>query len=239
MPPHALSAVSKPPLPAVLECPGAHNGCQCLPLREPTQVALPKAFAVLTPSLAAFLPPPAGGLVYVSDRVGEHDFSLLRRLVLPDGSVLRCLLPGRPTADCLFRDVSRDHQTVLKVRCGVHTKVRSGEVWCRGGASLLLPRARLSGPGGAIMVSRSICPALWPPQPNRPPLSLLPQIWNLNSVTGVVGLFNMQASWEERWWCCRGGVGVSNLQGHAPVWLGVCVPTPAHCIIHTGGLPHG
>lgn len=30
--------------------------------------------------------PLPGGLVYVSDRVGEHDFSLLRRLVLPDGS---------------------------------------------------------------------------------------------------------------------------------------------------------
>ena len=29
---------------------------------------------------------PAGGLVYVSDRVGEHDFAVLRRLVLPDGS---------------------------------------------------------------------------------------------------------------------------------------------------------
>ncbi|PRW56188.1 raffinose synthase [Chlorella sorokiniana] len=28
----------------------------------------------------------SGGMVYTSDRVGEHDFSLLRRLVLPDGS---------------------------------------------------------------------------------------------------------------------------------------------------------
>lgn len=57
----------------------------------------------------------SGGMVYVSDRVGEHDFELLRRLVLPDGSVLRCLLPGRPTADCLFQDVSRNKRTVLKV----------------------------------------------------------------------------------------------------------------------------
>ncbi|KAL4457908.1 hypothetical protein ABPG75_012773 [Micractinium tetrahymenae] len=80
----------------------------------------------------------SGGLVYVSDRVGEHDFSLLRRLVLPDGSVLRCRQPGRPTADCLFVDVSRDCQSVLK-------------------------------------------------------------IWNLNSVTGLVGLFNVQGStWAVR-----------------------------------------
>ena len=27
---------------------------------------------------------------------------------LPHGAVLRCLLPGRPTADCLFQDVNHD-----------------------------------------------------------------------------------------------------------------------------------
>lgn len=31
-------------------------------------------------------------------------------------AVLRCRQPGRPTADCLFADVSRDQQSVLKVR---------------------------------------------------------------------------------------------------------------------------
>lgn len=51
----------------------------------------------------------------MSDRVGHHDFGILRRLVLPDGSVLRCQQPGRPTADCLFADVARDGKTVLKV----------------------------------------------------------------------------------------------------------------------------
>ncbi len=39
----------------------------------------------------------SGGPVYVSDRPGVHDFALLRRVVMPDGSVLRPLLPGRPT----------------------------------------------------------------------------------------------------------------------------------------------
>jgi raffinose synthase len=57
----------------------------------------------------------SGGPVYVSDRPGRHDFALLRRLVLPDGAVLRARLPGRPTADCLFADVSRDGATALKV----------------------------------------------------------------------------------------------------------------------------
>jgi raffinose synthase len=56
-----------------------------------------------------------GCAVYVSDAPGKHDAELLRRLVLPSGAVLRALLPGRPTADCLFADVARDGRTALKV----------------------------------------------------------------------------------------------------------------------------
>ena len=56
-----------------------------------------------------------GSPVYVSDKPGEHDAELLRRLVLPDGSVLRAVLPGRPTRDCLFADVARDGVSALKV----------------------------------------------------------------------------------------------------------------------------
>ena len=56
-----------------------------------------------------------GCAVYVSDAPGKHDPELLRRLVLPGGSVLRALLPGRPTADCLFTDVARDGRTALKI----------------------------------------------------------------------------------------------------------------------------
>ena len=58
----------------------------------------------------------SGGAVYVSDKPGHHDFSLLRRLVLPDGSVLRARLPGRATRDVLFDDPMRDGRTLLKVR---------------------------------------------------------------------------------------------------------------------------
>lgn len=50
----------------------------------------------------------SGGPVYVSDAPGKHNFELLRKLVLPDGSILRPRLPGRPTKDCLFSDPSRD-----------------------------------------------------------------------------------------------------------------------------------
>jgi raffinose synthase len=58
----------------------------------------------------------SGGPVYVSDAPGSHAFDLLRRLVLPDGTVLRARLPGRPTRDTLFRDVLRDGASLLKVR---------------------------------------------------------------------------------------------------------------------------
>jgi raffinose synthase len=53
--------------------------------------------------------------VYVSDKPGEHDVELLRKLVLPDGSVLRAKLPGRPTRDCLFVDVTGDGESALKI----------------------------------------------------------------------------------------------------------------------------
>ncbi|XP_048431958.1 probable galactinol--sucrose galactosyltransferase 2 isoform X2 [Pyrus x bretschneideri] len=49
-----------------------------------------------------------GCAIYVSDKPSNHNFDLLRKLVLPDGSVLRAKLPGRPTRDCLFADPARD-----------------------------------------------------------------------------------------------------------------------------------
>ncbi|KAL1554843.1 putative galactinol--sucrose galactosyltransferase 6 [Salvia divinorum] len=57
----------------------------------------------------------SGGPVYVSDAPGKHNFELLRKLVLPDGSILRPRLPGRPTKDCLFSDPSRDGVSLLKI----------------------------------------------------------------------------------------------------------------------------
>ena len=53
--------------------------------------------------------------VYVSDKPGQHDPKLLRKLVLPDGSVLRAKQPGRPTRDCLFVDVTSDEKSALKI----------------------------------------------------------------------------------------------------------------------------
>lgn len=44
----------------------------------------------------------------VSDKPGKHDFEILKRLVLPDGSVMRAKYPGRPSRDCLFIDPVMD-----------------------------------------------------------------------------------------------------------------------------------
>lgn len=56
-----------------------------------------------------------GCAIYVSDKPGVHNFDLLKKLVLPDGSVLRARLPGRPTRDCLFIDPARDGKSLLKI----------------------------------------------------------------------------------------------------------------------------
>uniref|UniRef100_A0A0E0E914 galactinol--sucrose galactosyltransferase n=1 Tax=Oryza meridionalis TaxID=40149 RepID=A0A0E0E914_9ORYZ len=75
--------------------------------------------------------------IYVSDKPGNHNFDLLRKLVLPDGSVLRARLPGRPTRDCLFSDPARDGESLLKIwnlnKCGGVVGVFNcqGAGWCR------------------------------------------------------------------------------------------------------------
>ncbi|VVB00166.1 unnamed protein product [Arabis nemorensis] len=56
-----------------------------------------------------------GCAIYVSDKPGQHDFNLLRKLVLRDGSILRAKLPGRPTRDCLFSDPVRDNKSLMKI----------------------------------------------------------------------------------------------------------------------------
>ncbi|KAH9605976.1 hypothetical protein KSS87_008434 [Heliosperma pusillum] len=57
----------------------------------------------------------SGGPIYVSDAVGKHNFSLLKKLVLPDGSIIRCEYYALPTRDCLFVDPLHDGKTMLKI----------------------------------------------------------------------------------------------------------------------------
>ncbi|KAK7291611.1 hypothetical protein RIF29_06901 [Crotalaria pallida] len=57
----------------------------------------------------------SGGPIYISDTVGNHNFKLLKTLVLPDGSILRCQHYALPTRDCLFVDPLHDGKTMLKI----------------------------------------------------------------------------------------------------------------------------
>ncbi|KAK4404877.1 putative galactinol--sucrose galactosyltransferase 2 [Sesamum angolense] len=78
-----------------------------------------------------------GCAIYVSDKPGNHNFELLKKLVLPDGSVLRAQLPGRPTLDCLFVDPARDGTSLLKIwnmnKCSGVVGVFNcqGAGWCK------------------------------------------------------------------------------------------------------------
>lgn len=46
----------------------------------------------------------SGGPIYVSDKPGVHDATLLKSLFTLDGKALRCEEPALPTLDCLFVD---------------------------------------------------------------------------------------------------------------------------------------
>ncbi len=50
----------------------------------------------------------SGGPVYVSDRVDEHDFGLIRSLTDEECHLLRCNAVAMPTEDCLFRNPLED-----------------------------------------------------------------------------------------------------------------------------------
>ena len=83
------------------------------PPHRPPPPLPPTAPPPSPPSPSLF--PPWPRQVYVSDAPDAHDFPLLRKLVLPDGSTLRCPGAGRPTRDSLFHDPNTDGESALKV----------------------------------------------------------------------------------------------------------------------------
>lgn len=106
---------------------------------------------------------------FYSDKPGNHNFELLKKLVLPDGSVLRAQLPGRPTRDCLFVDPARDgirflFFSDLQFPCN-HSVIEM-----------------------CSFISKTTMKFFFF-------FSLL-KVWNVNKCSGVVGVFNCQgAGW--------------------------------------------
>ncbi|XP_019185883.1 PREDICTED: probable galactinol--sucrose galactosyltransferase 5 [Ipomoea nil] len=79
----------------------------------------------------------SGGPIYVSDSPKNHNFDLLKKLVLPNGSILRCQHYALPTRDCLFEDPLHNGKTMLKIwNLNKYTGVVGtfncqGGGWCR------------------------------------------------------------------------------------------------------------
>ncbi|MDY3929469.1 MAG: Sip1-related alpha-galactosidase, partial [Clostridia bacterium] len=56
----------------------------------------------------------SGSPVYVSDRVGEHDFDIIEKLTMADSVLPLCTHNARPTADSLFVD-SEERNEIFKI----------------------------------------------------------------------------------------------------------------------------
>ncbi len=56
----------------------------------------------------------SGSPVYVSDRVGEHDFDVIDKLIMADSVLPLCTRNARPTADSLFID-SENRNEIFKI----------------------------------------------------------------------------------------------------------------------------
>ncbi|XP_021286885.1 LOW QUALITY PROTEIN: probable galactinol--sucrose galactosyltransferase 2 [Herrania umbratica] len=101
----------------------------------------------------------SGSAVYVSDKPGSNNFDIIKKLVLPDGSILRARHAGRPTQDCLFNDPVTDGNSLLKIRnlnklsgvIGVFNCQRAG-VWPPVRGSIYKPV-----PGSGTPISGSVC----------------------------------------------------------------------------------
>ncbi|KAI7724879.1 hypothetical protein M8C21_025805 [Ambrosia artemisiifolia] len=100
----------------------------------------------------------SGGPIYVSDSVGQHNFDLLKSLVLPDGSILRCQHYALPTRNCLFEDPLHDGKTMLKIwNLNKYTGV-VGAFNCQGGGWCRESRRMKSASGCSNVVTSTICP---------------------------------------------------------------------------------
>jgi len=79
----------------------------------------------------------SGGPVYVSDRLGGTDPERILPLVYRDGRIIRCDIPGRPTADCLFTDpMAGEIPLKLWSRSGSAGVVAAFHVGTAGGAEV-------------------------------------------------------------------------------------------------------
>lgn len=112
----------------------------------------------------------SGGPIYVSDSVGKHNFDLLKTLVLPDGSILRCQYYALPTRDCLFEDPLHDGKTMLKIwNLNKYSGV-VGAFNCQGGGWCRETRRNKCASECSRVVTSTISPTDVEWQNGRPPM---------------------------------------------------------------------
>jgi Raffinose synthase or seed imbibition protein Sip1 len=122
--------------------------------------------------------------------------ALLKRLVLPDGSVLRAARPALPTRDTLFCDVLRDRRTLLKVGMPAHPGVLSR---VHGAHASCAPLQHVHATDGNPCPTAHARVVL--PDGSRSAAGVL-QVWNMNQVNGLLFVANVQgASWDRRRRC--------------------------------------
>lgn len=112
----------------------------------------------------------SGGPIYISDSVGKHNFDLLKTLVLPDGSILRCQYYALPTRDCLFEDPLHDGKTMLKIwNLNKYSGV-VGAFNCQGGGWCRETRRNKCASECSRVVTSTISPTDVEWQNGRPPM---------------------------------------------------------------------
>ncbi|XP_019056471.1 PREDICTED: probable galactinol--sucrose galactosyltransferase 2 isoform X2 [Tarenaya hassleriana] len=101
-----------------------------------------------------------GCAVYVSDKPGNQDFEILKKLVLPDGSILRARHSGRPTRDCLFTDPVMDGRSFLKIWNLNNATGILGVFNCQGAGSWPLKQTdeNATGPCESVLLSGYVRP---------------------------------------------------------------------------------
>ena len=173
----------------------------------------------------------SGGPVYVSDTPDAHNFDLLRKLVLSDGSVLRADRPGRPTRDCLFADVThapvllkvfnynRDCAVIGAFNCNYHAAKAEQATITGTVAPADAPELR----GEDFVGFAQQADRLWRcARNNRAPLTLGEGEWELISfapvergvaVIGLADKLNSTGAIEARKWARDGNLTVSLRDG--------------------------
>eukprot|EP00798_Chlamydomonas_sp_ICE-L_P015606 gene15606-21711_t len=140
----------------------------------------------------------SGGAVYVSDKPGQHDFELLRKMVLPDGTVLRATLVWIINGYCGMVVESNLQASssvwIINAYCGMVVEFNlqaSSSVWNINTYCGMVVESNLQA-SSSVWIINAYCGMVVEFN-----LQASSSVWNINAYCGVVGVFNLQgSSWD-------------------------------------------